>query len=111
MKGRAMRKDAKEMKERIIKAVEKACEGKCDFVNVKKSESSNSLYFTISSGNSQVFFRISDHPTRQRIKSFTVSKSTKISAVERFVISNLKRLKKVSLYDTLDLISGALALN
>ena len=109
MKGKVLRKDMAETKERIIKVVKVACEGRCNLVEIRESEKTDSLYFTINNGNAQTFFRVSDHPTRQKIKSFTVSKSTKMTALERYVISTINRLNKYSLYRTLDYLSLNLA--
>lgn len=109
MKGKVKREDAEEMRERIIKAVKQVCEGRCELIAVKKSEISNSLYFTISNGREESFFRISDHATYQNVRNFVVSKSTKITAVERFVIAMIKNLNKKSLYHILNSLSGEVA--
>ena len=109
MKGKVLRKDMAETKERIIKVVKFACEGRCNLVNIKESETTDSLYFTIDNGRAQLFFRVSDHPTKQRIKSFTVSKSTKMTSLERYVVSNINRLNRCSLYNILDSLSANFA--
>ena len=109
MKGKVLRKDVNETKERIIMAVKTACEGRCELVAIKESETTDSLYFTISNGRIQTFFRISDHPTRQKIKSFTVSKNTRMDAIVRFVANTASRLNRYSLYQLLDSVSANLA--
>ena len=109
MKGKVLRKDITETKERIISAVKTACVGKCELIAVKESETSDSLYFTISNGRTHTFFRISDHPTRQKIKSFTVSKSTRMDAIVRFVSNTINKLNRYSLYQLLDSLSGDFA--
>ena len=109
MKGKVMRQDANETKERIIAAVKTACYGKCELVAIKESETTDSLYFTISNGRVYKFFRISDHPTRQKIKSFTVSKSTRMDAVVRFVSNTINKINRYSLYQLLDSLSGDFA--
>lgn len=110
MKGRVLRQDVNETKERIIKAVKAACNGKCELVAIKESETTDSLYFTISNGRVETFFRISDHPTRQKIKSFTVSKSTRMDAVVRFVSNTVNRLNRFSLYQLLETVGCGLAI-
>lgn len=105
MKGKVMRKDASETRERIIQAVKFACKDKGEIVEIKKSEISNSLYFTIANKNGSCFFRISDHAPRQNIRNLTISKNTKMVAVERFVISTINRLNKSNLYRVLDSLS------
>ena len=104
-----MRNDVNETKERIIAAVKNACDGKCELIARKESESTDSLYFTISNGRVHTFFRISDHPTRQKIKSFTVPKNTRMDAIVRFVTNTVNRLNKYSLYQLLDSLSGDFA--
>ena len=105
MKGKVLRQDKAETKERIIKAVRYACEGRCSIVAIKESETTDSLYFTIDNGKISTFFRISDHPTRQKIKSFTVSKNTRMDAIVRFVVSTISRMDRCSLYRILDSLS------
>ena len=109
MKGKVLRQDVNETKERIIAAVKMACDGRCELVAIKESETTDSLYFTISNGRIHTFFRISDHPTRQKIKSFTVSKNTRMDAIVRFVANTVNRLNRYSLYQLLDSLSGDLA--
>ena len=109
MKGKVLRQDVSETKQRIITAVKTACLGRCNLVAIKESETTDSLYFTISNGRVETFFRISDHPTTQNIKSFTVSKSTKMDAIARFVANTADRLNRYSLYKLLDSISSNLA--
>lgn len=87
--------------ETIIKTVKKECNGKC-LVEFYKSISSESLYFRISKGDIGYCFRISDHPTKCLIKSFTVSKNTKSKSVARFVSNCIKRMNKKSLYRTFE---------
>ena len=109
MQGKVLRRDTAETKERIIKAVKYACEGRCDLIAIKESETTNSLYFTIDNGRSHIFFRISDHPTKQKIKSFTVSKNTRMDAVVRFVLARINYMEICSLYRALDSLSANFA--
>lgn len=109
MKGKVMRNDVNETKERIIAAVKNACDRRCELIAIKESESTDSLYFTISNGRVHTFFRISDHPTRQKIKSFTVSKNTRMDAIVRFVANTVNRLNRFSLYQLLDNLSSDFA--
>ena len=44
MKGKVLRKDVNETKERIIRAVKAACAGRCELVAIKESETTDSLY-------------------------------------------------------------------
>ena len=88
----------------IIKTVKKECNGKC-FVDFYKAESSESLYFRISKGDIGYCFRISDHPTKCVIKSFTVSKNTKTKSVARFVSNCIRRMNKKSLFKTFEEIN------
>ena len=109
MKGRVYREDAEEMKDRILKTVISVCEGRCDLIEIKKSESTNSLYFTITNGRINVYFRISDHPTHKKIKSLVIKKGTKISCLERFVLASISHLNMTSLDLVLDSLNGNLA--
>ena len=109
MKGKVLCVDSNEMKERIIRAVKTACNGKCYLVAIKESEKSNSLYFTISNGRISTFFRISDHPTRQKIKNFNVSKSTKMDAIIRYVTNVINRMNRYSLNQLLSSLSSNLS--
>ena len=111
MKGKVLRKDANETKERIILAVKTACEGKCQLVAIKESETTASLYFTISNGRVDSFFRISDHSTKQNIKSFTVSKNTRMDAIVRFVNGAVRHLNSYSLYQLLDSVSDRISVS
>ena len=90
--------------ETIIKAVKRICNGKCTLIDYYQSETSRSLYFTISNGNVVSYFRISDHPTKKSIRSFTVSKNTKTTSVERYVESTIKKMERKSLYAAFELI-------
>jgi hypothetical protein len=109
MKGKVLRRYVAETKERIVKAVKYACEGRCALLSIKESETTNSMYFTIGNGRAHTTFRISDHSTRQKIKSFTVSKNTRMDAVVRFVVSTINRLERSSLYRILDSLSANFA--
>ena len=106
MKGKVFRQDVAETKERIILAVKTACEGRCELTAIKESETTDSLYFTISNGRISTFFRISDHSTPQHIKSFTFTKNTKMDAVVRFVWGVIKHLNNYSLYQLLNSVSN-----
>ena len=91
--------------ETIIKTVKKMCEGRCQIVDFRQSET-NSLYFAISNGNAIAYFRISDHPTHRKTRSFTVSKNTKTSSVERYIESSIKWLERRSLYMAFEKINS-----
>ncbi len=109
MKGKVLRKDETEMRERIIRAVQLVCNGRCELVSIKKSQVSNSLYFTVSNGTAQSFFRVSDHETRQNIKNFVATPNTKMAALERFVLSVINKMKRRALHLLLDSVGEQLA--
>lgn len=110
MKGKVLRKDETEMRERIIRAVQLVCNGRCELVSITKSQVSNSLYFTVSNGVAQSFFRVSDHETRQNIKNFVATPNTKMAALERFVLGVIGKMKKHSLHMLLESVTNQLSM-
>lgn len=51
----------------------------------RKSSTTNSWYFKISSGEYSLLFRVSDHKTGANVTTFRIDKNTKFKAAERFV--------------------------
>lgn len=86
----------------IIKTINKMCDGKCLY-QVEQSKTTNSIYCTMQYGNAVTHFRVSDHhQTPRKIRSFVISKGTRVVSLERFINNAIKDLKKKSLYIVLE---------
>lgn len=91
-----MQKKTLEMRnERVRKIIEKETEGKYS-VFFRKSNDTNSYYYTISKGEARITLRFSDHKANSGIKSFSLTKRVKPEAVHRYVRRRLKDLEVIN---------------
>ncbi len=90
--------------ETIIKTIDRMCDGQCAYW-INQSETTNSIYCTMKHGNAVTHFRVSDHQTSKRIRSFVFGKRTKVVSLERFINNALKDLKTKYIYTILESIS------
>lgn len=91
--------------EAVINIVSKECKNKCDFT-VRKSATSNSLYFTLANDISKVIFRISDHIPSKSIHSYQLKGKKDAEKITKFVRKSIERLKIKSVYWAIEKING-----
>lgn len=91
--------------ENIERIVRNVCKGKCD-VDCTRSLTTRSLYFAITNGTIECWFRISDHKANTRIKTIVVSEHTKADAIERFVKNRIEFLSVLTLDSLLGITRG-----
>lgn len=68
MQGRIFYQGINQTKEGISPAAKISYDGKCDPVVMKKSETTDALYFLISNGGVEAFLGVSDHSTKRNQK-------------------------------------------
>ena len=88
----------------VIKAIRRVCDGQCEY-DIKLSETTKSVYYTLSIRGVSTSFRISDHySNKKKIRTFVYQKNTKTKSAERFIRNALKDLYRKSLYTTIESI-------
>ena len=86
----------------VIKAIHRVCDGQCDY-DIKFSESTKSVFCTLSLRGVNTSFRISDHYSKKKtLRTFVYQKNTKTKSAERFIRNAVKDLYRKSLYTRME---------
>lgn len=88
--------------DRLIEKYIKPRYPECKF-EIRQSEQSNSIYIKIEYEGVVTTLRLSDHPPKTVVKYCYVSPHTKTQKVVGMLVGNIEKIKKVRLYQLLDM--------